>query len=86
MSDTSCTVLLPRLNGITSSRKKPATELFSFTVLKIENSGFCAGKRPCNDSLWFRSREFTTLKGVLNKFLSISVRLSRKNLDHLDWS
>ena len=36
-------------------------------VLLIENSRFCAGKRLYNNRLWFRSREFTTLKGILQR-------------------
>ena len=37
------------------------------TVLLIENSGSCAGKWLYNNRLSFCSREFTTLKGIIDE-------------------
>jgi hypothetical protein len=35
-------------------------------LVLIENSRSCAGKWLYNNRLWFSSREFTTLKGIIS--------------------
>ena len=39
----------------------------SVILILIENSRSCAGKRLCNDRLWLSPREFTTLKGIIER-------------------